>query len=379
MTNAPTSWQEVTLGDVCEFRYGKSLPDAKRTGGDVPVFGSNGIVGMHSKAITKGMTIIVGRKGSFGQVNLSPVGCWPIDTAYYVDVESTQADLRWLAYRLSKLGLTELNKAAAVPGLNRDDAYRQRLLLPPLPEQRRIAEILDRADALRAKRRAALTRLDALTESIFLDLFGDPVGNPKGWPDSTTLGEAAAIVSGVTKGRNLNGRVTREVPYLAVVNVQDKFLDLSVIKTIQATDDEMSRLHLERGDLLLTEGGDPDKLGRGTLWNNELPECIHQNHVFRVRLVTAKLTPLFLNWLVGSQRGKSYFLRSAKQTTGIASINTTQLRGFPLLMPPLELQRDFSCRMHAVEKLRASQLVSLAQMDALFRSVQHRAFQGGLQ
>ncbi|PKO57755.1 MAG: restriction endonuclease, partial [Betaproteobacteria bacterium HGW-Betaproteobacteria-18] len=252
------------------------------------------------------------------------------------------------------------------------------VLVPPLPEQKRIAAILDKADKLRIERRAALAELDTLVQSIFLEMFGHPVTNPEGWPDPVCLGEVADIVSGVTKGRKLNGRSAREVPYLAVANVQDRALNLSTVKTIEATDEEIERYRLERDDLLLTEGGDPDKLGRGTLWSEELPECIHQNHVFRVRLTTAKVQPLFLNWLVGSQRGKKYFLRSAKQTTGIASINMTQLRGFPLLVPPVSLQRTFAARVAAVEKLKAAHRASLAELDALFASLQHRAFRGEL-
>jgi type I restriction enzyme S subunit len=250
--------------------------------------------------------------------------------------------------------------------------------LPPLAEQRRIAEVLDRAEALRAKRRAALAQLDDLTQAIFLDLFGDPVTNPKGWPETKSLGDVADMVSGITKGRALPTKATREVPYLAVSNVQDRALSMSVVKKIAATEDEISRYRLMPDDLLLTEGGDPDKLGRGTLWNSELPECIHQNHIFRVRLTTDEVNPLFLNWLVGSQRGKRYFLRSAKQTTGIASINMTQLRGFPLLLPPLALQHDFARRIAAVEKLKTAHRASLAEMDALFAALQHRAFRGEL-
>jgi type I restriction enzyme, S subunit len=134
----------------------------------------------------------------------------------------------------------------------------------------------------------------------------------------------------------------------------------------------------QRDDLLLTEGGDPDKLGRGTLWNNELPECIHQNHIFRVRLKTERLIPLFLNWLVGSQRGKKYFLRSAKQTTGIASINITQLKGFPLIVPPTPLQEAFADHIRALEALKANHQKALAELDALFASLQQRAFKGTL-
>ncbi len=100
--------------------------------------------------------------------------------------------------------------------------------------------------------------------------------------------------------------------------------------------------------------------------------------MFRVRVVSDELVPLFLNWLVGSQRGKKYFLRSAKQTTGIASINMTQLRSFPLLLPPVRLQREFVRRATAVERLKAAHRASLAEMDALFASLQHRAFRGEL-
>jgi type I restriction enzyme S subunit len=87
---------------------------------------------------------------------------------------------------------------------------------------------------------------------------------------------------------------------------------------------------------------------------------------------------VFLNWLVGSSRGKRYFLRSAKQTTGIASINMTQLRGFPLLVPPIGLQEEFSRRVGAVEGLKTQSRNSLAEIEALFSSLQHRAFRGEL-
>jgi len=250
--------------------------------------------------------------------------------------------------------------------------------LPPLLEQRRIAAILDQADALRAKRREALAQLDSLTQSIFIEMFGDPVANPLGWPETLKLGAVADIASGVTKGRKIGDVPTRIVPYLAVANVQDKALSLSGVKEIEATEPEIGRYRLFRNDLLLTEGGDPDKLGRGTLWNDELPECIHQNHIFRVRLTSRALLPLFLNWLVGSTRGKKYFLRSAKQTTGIASINMTQLREFPLLLPPVSLQQTFAARIQAVESLRATHRAALAELDALFASLQHRAFAGQL-
>jgi type I restriction enzyme S subunit len=267
---------------------------------------------------------------------------------------------------------------ASYPAVSDRIIFESTIPLPPLAEQKRIAGILDAADALRAKRRAALAQLDALAQSLFLDLFGDPVTNPKGWEDSSVLDSHADIVSGITKGRKLGDKPVREVPYLAVANVQDKYLKLDVVKSIPATENEIRRYRILRNDLLLTEGGDPDKLGRGSLWTADLPDCIHQNHVFRVRITSSQVDPVYLNWIVGSRRGKDYFLRSAKQTTGIASINMKQLKAFPMLLPPLPLQQQFAAAVEAIERQKARHREQLAGLDALFASLQHRAFRGGL-
>lgn len=203
------------------------------------------------------------------------------------------------------------------------------------------------------------------------------MGNCK-WHEGVTLGELAGVVSGITKGRKTKTDALREVPYLAVSNVQDRFLKMNVVKTIEATEDEINRFRLCRDDILLTEGGDPDKLGRGTLWKEQLPECIHQNHVFRVRVCDDRVRPTFLSWLLGSDRGKAYFLQSAKQTTGIASINKTQINAFPLLLPPSSLQQQFEERLKDWEAHLEAFSASLAQTQALFTSLQHRAFRGDL-
>ncbi|HZI85648.1 MAG TPA: restriction endonuclease subunit S [Pyrinomonadaceae bacterium] len=116
MSRDSTSWSEVSLGEICEFRYGKSLPEDKRAEGDIPVYGSNGIVGRHNESITHAPAIVVGRKGSFGEVHLCPTKCWPIDTTYFIDSSATTVDLKWLAYRLTGLELTKLNRAARYLG-----------------------------------------------------------------------------------------------------------------------------------------------------------------------------------------------------------------------------------------------------------------------
>ncbi len=294
--------------------------------------------------------------------------------------DATTLDYHYLFVTLRSMyqQLRDLTGHENRTGLNMGLIGKVEIPLPTLAEQKRIAEILDAADALRAKRRQSLAQLDRLLQSTFLDMFGDPVTNPMGWEDNVNLGQVADIASGLTKGRKLNGQATREVPYLAVVNVQDRHLVLEPLKRIHATEAEIQRYRLKDNDLLMTEGGDADKLGRGTLWRDEIDECIHQNHVFRVRLHDDRLHPTFLNWLVGSERGKRYFLRQAKQTTGIATINLTQLRKFPLLLPPLKLQHRFAAISKILEQQKVSQHTHLAELDTLFVSLQSRAFRGDL-
>lgn len=163
-----------------------------------------------------------------------------------------------------------------------------------------------------------------------LDQIGKP---PSGW-QLTTLGEIADVQGGITKGkqRTPNDKL-REVPYLRVANVQRGFLDLGEVKTIEATEDEVRQFQLRPGDVLFNEGGDRDKLGRGWIWSGEIAECIHQNHVFRARIHGGVLVPKILSWY-GNSEGQAYFLREGKQTTNLASLNSTKLRALPVLIPP---------------------------------------------
>jgi type I restriction enzyme S subunit len=164
------------------------------------------------------------------------------------------------------------------------------------------------------------------------------------WPEAS-LEEICAVSSGITKGRKPPSEPLNEVPYMAVVNVQDGRLNLDLVKTIYASSSEFERYQLLPGDLLLTEGGDPDKLGRGTIWNDEINPCIHQNHIFRVRANSSLINMSYLSRLVASPVGKAYFLAKAKQTTGIASINLTQLRSFPVPLPPLNEQHRIAAKL----------------------------------
>ncbi|EPA8652185.1 restriction endonuclease subunit S [Photobacterium damselae] len=142
MSELPKGWVSLKLGDLIELKYGKSLPAKQRSGIGFPVYGSNGVVGLHTEALVPGGGLIVGRKGSFGEVHLCEEDFSPIDTTYFVD-SFPSGTMKYWYYQLKNLPLTKLNRSTAIPGLNRDDAYAQDVLLPPDAEQKRIVEKLD--------------------------------------------------------------------------------------------------------------------------------------------------------------------------------------------------------------------------------------------
>lgn len=144
----PEHWDIRKIKYICKIKYGNSLEAKQRRNGDVPVYGSNGIVGIHNQAITKAPCIIIGRKGSFGKINVSKKACFPIDTAYYIDeLNRKNYNFEWFVYILSTIGLDEISRDTGVPGLNRDDVYSRKIPLPPLDEQKAIVEFIEQETA----------------------------------------------------------------------------------------------------------------------------------------------------------------------------------------------------------------------------------------
>lgn len=163
-----------------------------------------------------------------------------------------------------------------------------------------------------------------------------PIVLPKGWT-CCHLGDLVDIVSGVTLGKSYKER-TVLVPYLRVANVQRGFVDISDVKKLAVPKFEIGKYALNKGDLLMIEGGDWDKVGRCAVWQGEISPCIHQNHIFRLRL-NSSLSIEFIEQYLNSPIARNYFETYSKQTTNLASINKTQLRSTPILVPP-RLEQD---------------------------------------
>ena len=379
--DSKANWPEVCVGDICEFRYGKSLPEPTRRLGSVAVFGSNGAVGWHDQPVSTGPTLVVGRKGSFGEVHFSDGPCWPIDTTYFIDRVQANIDLRWLFYRLRGVGLKDLNRAAAVPGLNREDAYRQRLLLPPLPEQRRIAEVLDRAETLRAQRRQALAQLDVLAEAIFLDMFGDPTGNPRLW-QVQPLGELAT-------GKPNNGIFRKNEDYtsdtgqgLPVVWVEELFrgraINTAASRRLQPTGSEIAKYGLCSGDLLFCRSSlKRDGIAFSNVYLGPDAGALFECHVIRLTPDTAKVVPAFLNSQLRLPSMREV-AKSWSKTSTMTTIDQGSLCSIAVVVPPIDLQRRFAALLSAIDNMATVHRAQAAHLTTLFTSLQHRAFRGEL-
>ncbi len=202
----------------------------------------------------------------------------------------------------------------------------------------------------------------------------EPFDIPKGWA-FTRFENIVNITSGVTKGRKLAGRKVVIVPYLRVANVQRGFLELGMMKEIEIPKEELEKFTVAARDLLVTEGGDWDKVGRTAIWKAELPLVAHQNHVFKARLILEKQNELWLEKYLNSFIAREYFANSSKQTTNLASINKTQLRGCIVPMPPLAEQHRIVAKVDELmalcdqlkAKLTQSQEQSEKLIDAMFR------------
>lgn len=249
--------------------------------------------------------------------------------------------------------------------------------LPPIGEQRRIAAILDKADAVRRKRKKAIALTEDLLRSAFLEMFGDPVMNPKGW-DVMPLGKIAQIQGGlqVTTKRKDN---PIEAPYLRVANVYRDRLFLDEIKTIRVQDSELQRTKLMAGDLLIVEGhGNREEIGRSSVWDDSIPNCTHQNHLIRVRVNAGTADPIYVSAYLNSAGGRRQLKKFGKTTSGLNTISASNVKATNVLLPPLLEQKKYLKIKQHIGKAIACEKNNQQYSEDLFNSLLQRAFRGDL-
>jgi type I restriction enzyme S subunit len=298
--------------------------------------------------------------------------------------DEKKVDKRYLRHGLEGaiLDMQRHLHGATMQHVNRGEFLSTKLFLPPLAEQRRIADVLDRAEALRAKRRAALAQFDILTQALFLDLFGDTATNPKGWKAKPLRELVSEFRYGTSSKSQARGK-----PALRIPNVIGGIIDVSDLKLVPVDTAEFERLKLIEGDVLFVRtNGNPDFVGRCAVFDLSVAarsgfpsdDFIFASYLIRARLGVDQITPIFLREFMLGTEGRRELRSRSKTSAGQFNINTEHLGAIAVPVPPLSLQHDFARRVAAVEKLKTAHRASLAGLDALFAALQNRAFRGEL-
>jgi len=246
--------------------------------------------------------------------------------------------------------------------------------IPPLQEQRRIAGILDQADALRHLRRRSLSRLADLGQAIFFEMFGDVAENPKGWPVGTIRDLLSEAKYGTAQKANTDGK---GLPILRMGNLTySGQLDLTDLKHVELSAKDFPKYTTQRGDLLFNRTNSKDLVGKTAVVDLDDPLAI-AGYLIRAR-INKRGNPYYISAYLNSRHGKAVLRNMCKNIVGMANINAQELQDIAIALPPVELQNEFADRLAVITKRREDFNSGIEQADFLFAALQHRAFRGEL-
>ena len=376
-------WDTRLLGDVLQLNYGKSLPVKNRTEGPVPVYGSNGVVGSHNKPTVDGPGLIVGRKGSAGQVHRSLGPFCPIDTTFYVTAGDTpDADLEFLYYLLLHIDLTRIVGDVGVPGLNREMAYLEKVSLPTaLPEQEKIAYILSTVQrAIEAQER--IIRITAeLKNALMHKFFTEGLRNePQKQTEIGPIPESWNVLELEKKAKSFQYGTSVKCTYgadgkpvLRIPNVVGGHVDVSDLKFGNPKQSELGKLVLQKGDLLFVRtNGVEENAGRCSQFNCEVDDCYFASYLIRVRLDPAILNSSFLSEYSRTETGVSFLRgRSVRTADGKFNINSGTLKTMLVPVPEIDEQEDIAQSLMLIDRKIEVARSKKKSLNNLFQALLH--------
>ena len=405
----PKHWQIKKLGEVCDVLDNLRKPinsteRQQRIAGKsqrelYPYYGATGQVGWIDSYLTDGDFILIGEDGApFLDIYKDKAykikgKTWVNNHAHILKGKKEFILDDFALYYLNSINYREFVNGTTRLKLTKSNLIDIPFVVPPLPEQQaivaKIEELLSDLENGKQQLQTAQQQLIVYRQSLLKWAFEGKLTNkkvkdgelPKGWK-WVKLNDVCKIIGGVTKGKDLKGKASIHLPYLRVANVQDGYLDLRQIKTIEVLPSDKEKYQLLLGDILYTEGGDKDKLGRGTIWKNEIKDCIHQNHIFRARPLTKDINSKYIAYFSQTRAAKNYFFKHGKQTTNLASINLTILSNLPLPLCAIKEQQlivdELESKLTVCDKIEETISHSLQQAETLRQSILKKAFEGKL-
>lgn len=389
--DTPEGWLLPQFRDVVTINYGKGLTESNRVPGAIPVYGSNGLVGHHDKALTQGPCIIVGRKGTVGAVHLSKGPCWPIDTTYFIDDFSGLLP-EYVFYALGQSGLGQLDTSTAIPGLNRDDVYRLQFPLPPVAEQKRIVakveellarvevgqDRLDRVPKIMKRFRQAV--LAAACSGRLTEGWREKHASAELWQDLTL----ADVVREKPKNGYSAKPVRYETPYrvLTLTATTSGKFGPRHFKYFDEPIPEGSPLWLEPDDILVQRGNTIEYVGVPAIYDGPPHQFVYPDLMIRLR-ANERIDTRFLYFVLSWEQNREYLRKGAIGTAGsMPKINQPLLLTVPIPLPSPAEQQEIVRRVQALFKLADAieKRVAAARLraDKLTQSVLAKAFRGEL-
>lgn len=387
-------WNNKRLEEVCTIIAGQS-PDSKyynQDGAGIPFFQGKADFGslyptiriycsQPHKIAEKG-DILLSVRAPVGPTNLAPCRvCIGRGLTAIRPNEELLTKFVLLFFRYYEAQLEQQGGGTTFKAITQATVKSIKIPVPSLDEQERIVakteELFSDLDNGVATLKRAKTQVAFYRQAAISSTFPKLTANTQ-----VKLDEIAEISSGITKGRKLPGDGVISLPYLRVANVQNGYLNLDDVKEIELKAEEKERFLLHIDDILYTEGGDRDKLGRGTIWRGEIPQCVHQNHIFKARPNKQKVLPQYLAYWSMSTDARNYFYAKGKQSVNLASINKTVLSNLPVPLPTIDVQKlivqdieSISTSCAAIERTISK---ALQQASSLRQSILKKAFEGEL-
>ena len=375
-----SKWEIVNWEDVLTIKNGKNQKKVSNPSGKYPIYGSGGIMGRADDFLCHEGTTIIGRKGSINNPIFVNEKFWNVDTAFGLHPKST-LDNKFLYYFCTTYNFLKHNKATTLPSLTKADLLKIKIPLPPLPQQQKIANILDAADALRQNDKALIAKYDELTQALFLDMFGDPVSNPKGWEirniEQITKSGKSSIKRGPFGGA-LKKEIFVEDGYLVYEQFHALNNDFSRSRYFidENKFNELKGFEVHPNDIIISCSG--VYLGKLAIVPKGARKGIINQALLKITLDESKMKNDFFVFLFSHKNFREKYF-DANRGAGIPNFPPmSEFKKFPFITPPIDLQNQFAERVAVIEEQKAIAQKSIEQSERLFNSLLQKAFKGEL-
>lgn len=372
--------REITIREAFKLKSGKFLSAKNIIEGKYPVYGGNGINGFHHEYTFEEEKIIIGRVGAHcGNIHISEPFSWITDNALFIHKKHYDYDDKYLLYLLRKLKLNQYSSQSGQPLISEGRLKDVKIPLPPFEDQKKIAAILDAADALRQKDKALIAKYEELTQSLFLDMFGDPMTNPNGWPIKILGDLIINIKGGFSVGGEERKLKDGEIGVLKISAVTSGIFKASEYKAVDSSVITKELVKPSKGDLLFSRANTRELVGAVAIVDKDYDNLFLPDKLWSLVLKTETLNNWFLKFLLFHDGFRNNLRDLATGSSGsMLNISKAKLVTLCLPLPPINLQNQFAERVQQIEKQKQLAQQNLQKSEELFNSLLQRAFKGEL-